>query len=421
MEEQRIRWVGVDCGEQQHRAVVLDSTGEGGERFWVVNRREKIHQWVVELRTAYPHERLRLVVESRRSVGSVLAQEVVALGLELWTVWPKALKDYRSLEGQPRKDDDRDAYLLARMGWNAVSACRPAVIPRAEEVELCRLTRLHERITREKTRMLQQLRSCLLELAPEMLAPDWEGPRWQSVRLRRVLRRWPTLEGLERARRSTVEAALKGGPQAERTQEVEALRTCARQIRQSAAERAIVALEMSYLVDQIERLAAILWQLDEKIRSALRHHPLGSKLQEMPGYGPFTAGVEIGEALPLMRHADEGKVATYAGLTPLVRQSGKRGRSHLARGVNRHLLRARYMAALGACKTSTLDRAYYERKRQDFEGHPKPHVKARLALARQRSKVVYKLLTTDVSYDKEILIRAHFERRQLQEQRAKAA
>ena len=68
MREQKIRWIGVDCGEQQHRAVVLDSGGEGVERFWMTNRRETIHQRVVELRAAYPDETLRLVVESRRSV-----------------------------------------------------------------------------------------------------------------------------------------------------------------------------------------------------------------------------------------------------------------------------------------------------------------------------------------------------------------
>ena len=56
-------------------------------------------------------------------------------------------------------------------------------------------------------------------------------------------------------------------------------------------------------------------------------------------------------------------------------------------------------------------RTYYERKRKDFEGHPKPHVKATLALARQRSKVIYKLLTTEACYDKETLICSHLERR----------
>ena len=44
-------------------------------------------------------------------------------------------------------------------------------------------------------------------------------------------------------------------------------------------------------------------------------------------------------------------------------------------------------------------------------GHPKPHVKATLSLARQRFKIKYKLMTTDAVYDKEILISSHLERR----------
>ncbi len=44
-----------------------------------------------------------------------------------------------------------------------------------------------------------------------------------------------------------------------------------------------------------------------------------------------------------------------------------------------------------------------------------------LALALQRSKVVCKLVTTDDSFDKEILIRTCLERRRLQEKATKGA
>ena len=48
----------------------------------------------------------------------------------------------------------------------------------------------------------------------------------------------------------------------------------------------------------------------------------------------------------------------------------------------------------------------------DFNAKAFNKPKATLALARQRSKVIYKLLTTEACYDKETLIAAHFERRQ---------
>lgn len=57
-----------------------------------------------------------------------------------------------------------------------------------------------------------------------------------------------------------------------------------------------------------------------------------------------------------------------------------------------------------------MDRAYYTKKVRDYASHPKRHVAAFIALARQRHKVVYKLMTTDVRYDKETLIARHLER-----------
>ena len=95
----------------------------------------------------------------------------------------------------------------------------------------------------------------------------------------------------------------------------------------------------------------------------------------------------------------------------LSRSSGKlQGRSRLARGVNKHALRALYLSALAAIRCSALDAAYYHKQHARHEGHPKTHVVAILALARQRFKVLYKLLISDAVYDKEILIASHLAR-----------
>ena len=57
-----------------------------------------------------------------------------------------------------------------------------------------------------------------------------------------------------------------------------------------------------------------------------------------------------------------------------------------------------------------MDRAYYQKKLRDYAGHPKPHVAAFIALSRQRHKLIYKLMTTDARYDKEILVTSHLKR-----------
>jgi transposase len=336
------------------------------------------------------------------------------IGVEVWQVAPQALQDYRRAEGQPRKDDAWDASLLARMGFLRMKSCRPALCPRPEENRLCRLSRLKEQWTGQHTRLLNQLRSRLLELSGDLVAKDWAGPRWDSMRLRAVLKRWPGLEGLGEAPVEELAQTLgRVGRVVNNAQEAQALHRLAHGLSLSGPARSVLTLELNILVQQLDSVEEVLKQVKHELTVAVREHPKGKALQEMPGVGIFGAAVEIGETLPLARYASESQVATYAGVTPLARQSGKSGPRHrLARQTNKRVLRARYLGAVAACRVSALDQEYYRKQRQRHEGHPAAHVKALLSLARQRSKLIYKLLTQDeIRYDKEILIRSHLERR----------
>ena len=272
-----------------------------------------------------------------------------------------------------------------------------------------RLARWRQRLSEDHTRLSNRLRCCLLELSPALVAP--RAPKWSSQRVRRVLARWPALIGLERARLSTIERQLVGGRLAKRGAEARFLQQASREVMMRAAERQVVAQELTSLLGQLKLLEVSMTAVDGQLEVLVLAHREGSKLREMPGIGPFVAAVLVGELLPLARHASEAQAATYSGVTPLCRSSGKQSRSHLTRRTNKRILRALFLSALASVKDSAIDRAYYERKRRDFEGHPKPHVKATLALARQRSRVIYKLLTTEACYDKETLICSHLERR----------
>ena len=77
-------------------------------------------------------------------------------------------------------------------------------------------------------------------------------------------------------------------------------------------------------------------------------------------------------------------------------------------------VRALYLSAVSARQCSALDSAYFQKQLERHKGHPKAHVKSFLSLARQRFKVMYKILTTDARYDKETLIRSHLKRQELE-------
>lgn len=292
-----------------------------------------------------------------------------------------------------------------------------ALDPRPEERVLCRLTRLHTQLVGQKRQAVSRVRSRLLELSPEVVDSQWDGPGYSSTGMRAVLERWPGFEGMGKARVSTVERVLRPVTRQGKAcaKMAKAVLEMARRITLGAQERRVISMELDMAMQLLRLTEASLAKVDKEIKTAVEVHPKGRNLLEMSGVGQFTAGVLIGEILPLARNQSEGKSATYAGITPLSRRSGKiEGRSKLARGVNKHAVRAVYLSAVSARQCSALDSAYFQKQLERHKGHPKPHVKSFLSLARQRFKVMYKILTTDARYDKETLIRSHLKRQELE-------
>ena len=410
---QSTRYVGADCGESRHSVVLLNGDGKFVNKWRVENRAEALVR-VVQQVCEQAGEPVTLVVESLYGFSSLLVEVARDQGLSICQASSKALAHYRDLEGQPHKDDDRDAYLLARMGWLGLEGCRLAVSATPDEHVFRRLSRLHSQLTEQRKRAKLRLRSRFLELCPAIVSPSWAGPKWSSGALLAILGRWPGFEGLEKARVGTIQrvlAKISRRPAPELEPRAKALKQLAGQI-SASMERSVLTLEISCWVSQIQLLSRRLQEIDQRIHQRVLADPVARKLLDMPGVGAFTAAMLSGELRPLAKTCSQAKVATYAGLTPLNRRSGIKGRNRLAKGVNKHAQQGCYMSALASLRRSSLDRAYYQKQHDAHRGHPKPHVVALLALARQRLKVFYKLLTTDAVYDKEVLIASHLQRQQ---------
>jgi len=412
--KESVRIVGFDCGEDEHSAVLLNASGEFDKRVSIVNERGQIQEALAELLLEVgPDSRLVVVVESKRSHGRIVADVATELGCELWQVNTVALNHFRDLEGQPRKDDEWDAYLGARMVHLRMGGCRAAIETTEEERALSRLTRIHGRVTEDRKRYVARLRAVLLELAPEMLHGKWKGPRPDSKAMLYLLERWPGFNGLERAQLRSIEKILRQCryKSEDRIPVAKLIRKAARGISIEAEERSTLTMELDLLVRQIRLCDESIAQVYVEITRRVERHPVGRKLFEMHGNGPVITGVLVSELYPVARTAPEPKSATYAGVTPLSRKSGKSlDKDRLAQGVNKRVLHALYTSSVVAIKHSAVDRAYYQKKLRDYTGHPKPHVAAFIALSRQRHKLIYKLMTTDARYDKEILVASHLER-----------
>jgi transposase len=404
--------VGVDCGEQRHRFVMINEVGERVASYWVENELGKIFQALEELGSLSETARLEVVTESIGSLGALVSQAVRGRGDDLYLVSTKALRHYRDLEGQPRKSDDRDAYLAARMRLFDMEGVRTPAPVSEDEQALARLIRLRFQLMDQKKALGLRLRSRLLELAPVMASKDWEGPRHSSRAMVAILQRWPGLVGLERAHQKSIEKLLR---KVSRDGDAcikmaKHLREAAKMIGLEGLARDALTMEMTMLVAQLETNHQQLEQVRKREKELVDAHPVGQRLLTMPSVGYRTAAVLLAEALPEARVRSEAQLATYSGLTPLSRQSGNSSRSRLCRGVNRFLASAHYMSAVNASLRSPIDRSYHDKKRKDFKGHPAEFKKATIALARQRHKVIYRILAIGEVYDSSRLAASTVER-----------
>lgn len=407
------RVVGFDCAEDEHIAVLLDSNGEFSRRSSVVNRRDEVEKLLAELILCIgPEGHLVVVVESKRSHGRIVADVAADLGCDMKQVNTVALNHFRDLEGQPRKDDDWDAYLAARMAYMKMRGAREVIETTEDERALSRLSRTHSRLVEDRTQHVARLRAVLLELAPEILHRSWKGPKPNSKAMLYLLERWPGFEGLERAQLRSIEGILRRCRYGSRAAETaKMIKKVAHGISIIGEERSALTLEVDLLVQQIRFCNESLAEVDAKIARRVERNPVGKKLLEMQGNGPVVTGMLISELLPVARTSTEAQCATYSGVTPLARRSGKSlNNDKLIQGSNKRVLKALYTSAVAAVQSSAIDRAYYQKKLRDYAGHPKPHVAAFIALARQRHKLIYKLMTTDARYDKEILVASHLDR-----------
>lgn len=148
----------------------------------------------------------------------------------------------------------------------------------------------------------------------------------------------------------------------------------------------------------IKRIARKLLDLDREIKDTdklittrFRQHPWARIIESLPGMGPgLGAEFLVGTGGDLANFASAGRLASYAGLVPVPRDSGRvAGNLRRPKRYNRRMRRVFYMAALSSLRyESGPSRRFYDRKRSERQ----IHTQALLALARRLVDVLWALL-----------------------------
>ncbi len=124
---------------------------------------------------------------------------------------------------------------------------------------------------------------------------------------------------------------------------------------------------------------------------------INSVILSIPGVGPATGAIILGEIGDIDRFSNPKKLVAIAGIDLTVMHSGNYTGSHnrLSKRISPFLRRAIWMSAVVACRHDPVFKAFWEKKRA--EG--KAHGTAVGAVARKLTNTIHTVIKTDKPFE----------------------
>jgi transposase len=383
-------WVGIDAGKASHHAAAVDA---GGKRLWAVkvaNDQRQIEELVS--RAGGSGAEVRWAVDLVSPAAALLLAVLLSAGQKVACVPGRVVHGMSGVFRGEGKTDARDARVIAgtarmRGDLTELTASDELV------VELTRLTSYRADVMADWVRGVSRLRDLLTCIFPALEA-SFDYPARSALIL---LTGYCTPAGVRAAGPDGVASCLREhGARGAGAMAGKAV---------SAAGQQSVALPGEAATALLARkLARQLLDLDREIKdtgklitSRFRDHPQARIIESLPGTGPILGAqfLVATDGRPLDAFANSGRLASYAGLVPVPRDSGRvTGNNHRPRRFHRPLRNVFYMTALSSIRPDGPSRAFYQRKR----GENKLHTQALLALARRMVDVLWALLRDNRVY-----------------------
>lgn len=380
-------WVGIDAGKANHHAAAVAADGEMLWSVKVVNDQQAIEELIN--RATNTGAQVCWAVDLTSAAAALLLAMLLTIGQRVVYVPGRTVNRMAGAFRGEGKTDAKDARIIAETARMRHRDLTEVAAPDELVVELSRLTSHRADLSADWVRGVNRLRELLTSIFP----------------------------ALERAFDYTTRSALT--LVADYCTPTEIREGGADELAEYLAERGVrknkapsmVATALDAAVQQdvvlpgeattailVKSLARRLLDLDRSIRDTnkliaerFRVHPQAEIIESLPGMGPILGAEFIvatgGDVMAAF--ATPGRLASYAGLVPVPRDSGRvSGNLRRPKRYNRALRRVFYMAALSSIKADGPSKSFYQRKR----GENRIHTQALLALARRLVDVLWALL-----------------------------
>lgn len=383
-------FVGVDIAKGDHYACAATVGGVEVLARGVPNDEAAISALIDD---ASAHGVVGLVIDTTGSAAALLIETAARRGVRVAYVSGLVMRRAADLYAGAAKTDPKDAFVLAdyarrnadRLGW----------VEPSDEL-LARLRILNGRdadLAADATRAANRLRDALLAVSPALERAVGDKAV-RSAGVRDALARWGTPTALRAAGKARLRARIAKRSPRSAGRLTDAIWAALDAQTVTVAAEATWGDTISELAADLNRINERRGQLADDIEEAFLEHPLGKVLTTLCGFGPRTGARTLAEIGDPHRFDNASRLAAYAGLAPVDRQSGRHHHTQRPRGGNHRLKNALFTAAFIAAQHDPDARAYYQQKRS--EG--KRHNAAVICVARRRCNIILAMLKTQTPY-----------------------
>lgn len=314
-------FIGIDWADQKHDCHVIDRKGKGFHQEFP-HSPESIDSWVAEMLKLAGGKPIAIMLEQSR--GPLVYALMFRKNVLLYPVNPKQLVRYRESYPGGGKDDPTDAKYLARMLCERISTLTAWEADDETTRLLSILCRQRRKLVDGQTKLRLQLISQLKSFFPvalELFGKDGKLPLLLSI-----LGRWSDPRKLRRADRRLIRRVLSENSIRNDKQQDEIIDRI-RSAKLLSNDEALItplAMTVKLLAAQIQQSRKSIQEFDAKIAEVMKQHPDAHLFTSLRGAGPALAPrLLCAFGSQKDRWADADSLASFTGITPVTRRSGK--------------------------------------------------------------------------------------------------
>ena len=386
-------YAGIDIAKLNHFASVVSSDGEVlVEPFKFSNDFEGFRSLSLVL-DKYDRDQLLIGLESTAHYGNNLVEFLFAKGYHFCVLNPIQTSATRKMNIRNVKTDKVDTFVIAKTLMQ--DEHRLFEKQDLDYLHLKNLGRSRQDLMKKRTACKIKLTSYVDQAFPE-LQYFFHGVHHKSVYA--LLKEAQTPEQIASMHMThlthLLDSASHGRFKKDKAQELRILAQ-----KSVGSNDSSISIQITQTIEQIELLDRQIEDDEAKIEEIVK--ALGSVMMTIPGIRYVEAGMILGEIGDIHRFPDHSKLLAFAGLDPIIRQSGKFSACHtrMSKRGSRVLRYALIYSAHNVVKNNETFRKYYDLKRSQGRGHYAAlgHCAGKLV------RIIYKLLSEDLAFDPKCL------------------